>query len=214
MAATADLVFPQNAPPPVPRGRSPNPGLIDQRVRLSGITWGDYQRLLDLRGESAVPRLTYLNGELELMSPSVDHEGQKTRLGRLIEFYAGLSGIAVEGFGSWTLHSEQQKRGAEADECYLLGPLTGPPTLPDFAIEVIWTHGGIDKLEVYRGLGVPEVWVWQDGRLRFYSLEDAGYRATVRSRFLPALDPHLIEECMAAPSQTEALAVLRARLGA
>ena len=85
MAATADLVFPQNAPPSVPRFASPNPGLIDQRVRLSGVAWGDHQRLLDLRGDRAVPRLTYLNGDLELMPPSVDHEGQKTRLGRLIE---------------------------------------------------------------------------------------------------------------------------------
>jgi hypothetical protein len=44
----------------------------------------------------------------------------------------------------------------------------GTPSLPDVAIEVIWTRGGLDKLDVYRGLGVPEVWTWQEGRLRFY----------------------------------------------
>jgi hypothetical protein len=32
-----------------------------------------------------------------------------------------------------------------------------PPQVPDIAIEVVWTSGGIDKLEVYRGLDVPEV---------------------------------------------------------
>jgi Uma2 family endonuclease len=192
---------------------APDPASIDQRVLFSGVGWGDYQRLLDLRGERAVPRLVYLDGELELMSPSVEHEGLKTRLGRLIEFYAGLGGIALEGFGSWTLRGEQQQRGAEADECYLIGPLTGTPTLPDFVVEVVWTRGGLDKLEIYRGLGVPEVWIWQDGRLRFYTLADDGYRACARSRFLPALDPRLIQDCMAAPSQTEALGLLRTRLG-
>ena len=216
MAATADRLSVPPAlpalPPTVSPDLGPDPGRIDQRVRLTGVSWGDYQRLLDLRGERAVPRLTYLAGELELMSPSIYHEESKTRLGRLIEFYGVLTGIPVEGFGSWTLHNEEQERGAEADECYVIGPLSGTPTLPDFAVEVVWTRGGIDKLEVYRGLEVPEVWVWQEGRLRFYTLGDDGYRAAVRSRFLPALDPRLIEDCMAAASQTEALAALRARL--
>jgi Uma2 family endonuclease len=188
----------------------PDPDLIDQRTVLQGVAWADYQRLLDLRGERSVPRLTYLDGELELMTPSVNHEGRKTRLGRLIEAYAELSGIPLEGFGSWTLRSELKRRGVEADECYLLGPLSGPPELPDFAIEVVWTRGGIDKLEVYRGFGVSEVWIWQDRQLRFYVLGNDGYRVAVRSRFLPGLDPRLIEDCMEA-SQTEAVAMLRSR---
>jgi len=221
MAATADrLSVPpaSRATPPMPPPSSvpdpgPDPSRIDQRVRLTGVTWADYQRLLDLRGERAVPRLTYLAGELELMSPSFYREESKTRLGRLIEFYSELTGVPLEGFGSWTLHNEEQERGAEADECYVIGPLTGTPTLPDFAVEVVWTRGGIDKLEVYRGLGVPEVWVWQEGRLRFFNLGEDGYRAAVRSRFLPGLDPRVMEECMAAASQNEALAALRARLG-
>ena len=204
MAATAASLATPVAPP--------DPAPIDQRVLLRGVAWGDYLRLLELRGERAVPRLTYLDGELELMSPSVDHEGMKKRLARLLEDYARICHIPLEGFGSWTLHSEQQQRGAEADECYLIGPLTGTPTRPQFAIEAIWTRGGLDKLKVYQGLGVPEVWIWQDGRLRFHALGDDGYRSALRSGFLPGLDPRLIEECMAAPNQTEALALLRARL--
>lgn len=189
----------------------PDPDLIDQRIELRGVAWADYERLLDLRGERSVPRLTYLDGELELMTPSVDHEALKTRLGRLIEAYAELRGIPLEGFGSWTLRSELQRRGVEADECYAIGPLSGTPDAPDFAIEVVWTRGGIDKLEVYRGLGVREVWIWQSHRLRFYALDNEGYRTAAGSRFLPGLDPCLIEDCMDAPSQTEAVALLRSR---
>ncbi len=39
---------------------------------------------------------------------------------------------------------------------------------PDLAIEVIWTSGGIDKLESYRGLGVGEVWFWREGRMEVF----------------------------------------------
>ena len=69
MAATADRLPSPAAPP--------NPALIDQRVLLSGVAWSDYQRLLDLRGDRAGPRMTYLEGVLELMSPSVGHESLK-----------------------------------------------------------------------------------------------------------------------------------------
>jgi hypothetical protein len=46
----------------------------DDIIVLRGATWADYQRLLELRGERPVPRLSYLAGVLELMSPSRSHE--------------------------------------------------------------------------------------------------------------------------------------------
>lgn len=186
---------------------------IDQRVHLHGVSWPAYETLLAVRGDQGGVRVTYLEGELELMTPSVNHEALKKRLARLIEAYAEASGIELEGFGSWTVKSEPEKRGVEADECYVIGPVTTPPSIPDIAIEVVWTSGGIDKLEVYRGLGIPEVWIWQDGALRFFLLRDGNYLSATRSRLLPALDPELIMRCMAEPSQTRALHALRAALG-
>jgi len=123
-----------------------------------------------------------------------------------------VTGIELEGFGSWTLKSQPERRGAEADECYLMGPILEMPPMPDIAIEVIWTSGGIDKLEVYRGLGVPEVWIWQGGALRFFLLEETRYLGSTRSRLLPGLDPALIVRCMGEPSQTAAVRALRAAL--
>ena len=41
----------------------------------------------------------------------------------------------------------------EADECYVVGVLEAEPERPDLAVEVVWTGGGLSKLEVYRGLG-------------------------------------------------------------
>ncbi len=186
---------------------------LDQRVCLHDIAWADYEALLAARGDQPGVRVTYLEGELELMTPSVHHESLKTRLARLVEAYAEEAGIALEGFGSWTVKSPATRRGAEVDECYVIGPFTELPEIPDVAIEVVWTRGGIDKLEVYRGLGVREVWVWQDGGLRFFLLQDGAYLAATRSGLLPGLDPGLIAQCMEAPSQTEALKRLRAALG-
>ena len=47
---------------------------IDQRVRLHDISWEDYEALLAMRGESSALRVTYLEGELEIMAPSLNHE--------------------------------------------------------------------------------------------------------------------------------------------
>jgi len=198
MPATAQV-----STPPAPQ---------DQRVCLHDIAWEDYEALLAIRGERAGLRITFLKGELELMSPSVTHEGYKTLLGRLLEAWAEERGVELEGFGSWTVKSQAVERGAEPDECYLIGPLAGKPEVPDIAIEVVWTAGGIDKLEVYRGLRVPEVWVWKDGALRFFALEGDGYLACPRSRLLPGLDPALIARCMGEASQTQAVRVLRSAL--
>ena len=66
-------------------------------MSLSGANWEAYERLLELRGERRVPRITYLEGQLELMSPSRYHEIDKKRLARLLEAWAEEKGIALEG---------------------------------------------------------------------------------------------------------------------
>ena len=196
---------------------APSPDLniaahVDQRVTLHGVSWSEYEALLAMRGESSGTRVTYLEGELELMTPSVDHEDIKKRLARLLEAYAEESGNDLEGFGSWTVRSEPKERGAEADECYVVGIPESRPERPDISIEVIWTSGGLNKLEVYRVLEVPEVWIWRDGFLRFHLLKGGEYVVSPRSALLPGLDPALIARCMEAPSQTRAVATLRQAL--
>ena len=185
------------------------PDYIDQRVILHGVRWQDYEALLAIRGESNAIRVTYLGGKLELVSPSFEHETFKKTLGRLIETYADERGIDLIGCGSWTVRNE---RGAEADECYVLGPIQAPPEVPDLAVEIVLTSGGLDKLEVHRGLGVPEVWIWQSGALAIYVLAGDAYHQALRSRLLPGLDPDLIVRCMSYPSQAEAVRGLREAL--
>lgn len=183
---------------------------IDQRVRLHDISWQGFESVLTLRGDRGGVRICYLQGELELMSPSFNHEFYKTLIGRLVEAYAEERSIELTGCGSWTVKFEVKERGVEPDECYVVGRLDDPPEIPDFAIEVVWTSGGIDKLEIYRGLGIPEVWIWRNGGLQFFALEDGAYAPSAHSRFLPDLDPALIIRCMGESSQTQAVRTLRA----
>ena len=184
----------------------------DQRVRLHDVGWREYESLLTIRGEQSGVRLTYLEGELELMRPSIEHEALKTRLARLLEAYAEERGIELEGYGSWTVKSEDRQRGAEADECYVLGTPATSPQAPDLAIAVVWTSGGIDKLEVYRGLGVAEVWFWRDGGLRFFILQGERHVGATRSGLLPGLDPELLARFMTGATQTQAARAYRAAL--
>jgi Uma2 family endonuclease len=183
----------------------------DQRVILHDVSWKEFELLLAIRGNEAGVRMTYLNGELELMTPSRSHEGIKTTIGRILEAYALRYDLALEGFGSWTLKDAPQGRALEPDECYILGEAA--KDRPDLAIEVVWTAGGIDKLEVCRGLGVQEVWLWRKGEIELHLLGGDSYTRSDRSRLLPELDLPLVARCiLEARSQTEAVKTFLASL--
>ena len=183
---------------------------LDQRVQIRA-SYRDYLAMDRARGDRPSPKLTYLSGTLELMTLSQDHEFTKKTLARLVESCCEELGIPLNGFGSWTLQSEAADRGIEPDECYVLGE-NRHPEKPDLAIEVIWTHGGIDKLEVYRGLGVREVWFWEDGKITVHELHRG--KCAPKSRLLPALDLQIVGELAAYPSQSAAVRELRHRLRA
>src|SRR5688572_8660201 len=119
-----------------------DPRTMDHFVYLH-VDWNGYQQLLAMRGESSVPRITYLEGLAELMSPSRYHEIDKTRFARLLETWSEIAGVPLEGYGSWTLEDEKADRGAEADECYTVRRVVkSDEERPDIAIEVVWTSGG------------------------------------------------------------------------
>ncbi len=64
-----------------------------------------------------------------------------------------------------------------------------PRGTPDLAIEVGWSRSGIDKLEIYRRLGVREVWRWDDDEIApMHRLARGQYRRRVGSIVLRALD--------------------------
>ena len=79
---------------------------------------------------------------------------------------------------------------------------------------VILTRGSLDKLDIYRRLGVTEVWLWKMNRLKLYHLreetpsvfeETYGYEQIVTSEVLPELDMALLEQCVFISDQIEAI---------
>lgn len=161
----------------------------DQRLLLHGVAWDQYCALLDALGDTAGLRVTYLDGALELMSPSSAHEVWKKIFARFLEAYAEEADINLNGFGSTTYRNKKAKRGAEPDECYTIGR---GKTVPDLAIEVVLNAPKIDKLDVYRGLGVGEVWIHHRGKLTIHVLTPEGYVEREKSALLPELDLELL----------------------
>jgi hypothetical protein len=82
---------------PIPEPADPK--TMDHFVYLR-VDWQGYQQLLAMRGESSVPRITYLEGLAELMSPSRYHEIDKKRFARLLEAWSEIAGVPLEGYGS------------------------------------------------------------------------------------------------------------------
>jgi Uma2 family endonuclease len=183
----------------------------DKIVVLQGLNWSDYQRMLELRGDASVPRLAYLEGALEIMTPAPAHVSLTSRIGHLLAAWCLERGVDFSAYGSWTLEDKATQRGIEPDECYVFGsdPAARQPHL---ALEVIWTSGGLRKLDIYQKLGVREVWSWRKGRLFIQVMSGERYLDAAASSVLPGID--LVELCsyLDRPTTNEAAREYRAAL--
>ncbi|MEG4500264.1 Uma2 family endonuclease [Microcoleus sp. F10-C6] len=157
---------------------------------LSNVTWETLEKLdADLAETGA--HLTYLDGCLEIMAPfSEEHEESRNTLDQLLEIYMRTKDIRFYGRGSTTIGMKELGARKEPDESYCLGTRK---SVPDLAIEVTVTSGGIDTLEIYRRIGVREVWFWEDGVISVYCLRYTGYELVSKSELLPELDLRSIE---------------------
>ncbi len=180
----------------------------DRRFVLYGIDWDTYEQLRERSGNGL--RLTYLEGTLELMSPSFTHEDLKTLIARLLEAWAEENDVDLNGYGNVTLKSRPKARALEPDECYCVGKIHATP---DIAIEVVLSSGYLDKLEVYRGLGVREIWAFKDGKIGVLELVGDEYVPRDASAVLPAIDlDALVRFVESGKSQTQQVKAYRATL--
>ncbi|XZN90893.1 MAG: Uma2 family endonuclease [Microcoleus sp.] len=184
--------------------------LPEQRVVLEGVSWQQYELLLATFGDDfPALRLSYLEGMLEIMSTSPLHEELKKMIGMLMEAYFQDTRTRFHAIGSATFRKVSKQRGLEPDECYCLGQ---KKDFPDLAIEVVLSSGIVDKLEIYRGLGVTEVWVWEAGRFTIHHLRAEGYECVVRSELLPECDMELLANYVKPEEQFDAVIAFRDEL--
>lgn len=183
----------------------------DHFVHLHGVSWEDYERIVAIRGDRSAPRISFVDGELEIMSPSNNHELIANHIARLVEVWCLEHDVEFNAVGSWTIGEKRKKRAAEPDECYVFGPMAGRK-VPDLAIEVVWTWGGIDKLEIYRKLGVREVWFWEKGVITPYRLYGERYRRIASSKALAGIDLERLATFLDRSSTSKAIRDYRADL--
>ncbi|MGB3309208.1 MAG: Uma2 family endonuclease [Nodosilinea sp.] len=170
------------------------------------LTWREFkaiEQLLDHPGY----RLSFLDGVLEIRRmPGEPHETVKKRIAALLELYLLMAGFDFTPTGSMTLESEGGAVKREADESYKLAP---GRDRPDLAIEVVFSTGGISKLEAYRRLKIKEIWFWEDGVLAVYHLRGANdalsYEQVATSEEVSGIDLTLLLRCINMANHVEAV---------
>ena len=163
----------------------------EERFITNEVSWQQYETLLSKLEDNCYYRVTYLDGVLEILSPSRRHEGTKKRIATLLEVYFEETDTEYFPLGSTTLRKQERRGGTEPDESYCIGT---EKEFPDLAVEVVFTSGGVDKLAVYQSLGVAEVWFWEKSRFSLHRLRGDKYEPIIKSELLPDLDLALLAE--------------------
>lgn len=169
----------------------------EARATYFGLSWERYLALDEALGEDRPgPLLCYLDGALEIMTTSGEHERVKRWVGGFVDLYLDEAEIDSVTRGQATMRLALKNAGAEPDESWCIGQ---EKEFPDLVFEVALSSGGLSKLELYRRFAVPEVWIWRKGGLEVHALleDGSGYeRLGAVSRLLPGLDVPLLERCV------------------
>jgi Uma2 family endonuclease len=170
------------------------PKNADRQIVYSGIDWQQFKLIQAGFADAPGIRLAYFNQTIEILMPGRTHELFKSIIGMLIELFCLEMAIEFEPTGSMTQEREGEV-SLEADESYCFGT---SKSIPDLAIEVVLTSGGMEKLQRYQLLGISEVWFWQDGVFSLYCLRDGMYDRITRSEIpeLTSLDIDLLTRCV------------------
>lgn len=178
-----------------PRGAAPAALFGSEKgVAMTEVSWQEYVQFLGMfkrrRALSA-----FLDGTLELMSPSHSHELYKNAIHDMILGLIVAFDLPYVNMGSATFRSEKGSYGVEPDDCWWIGnaarvagkteidPSGDPP--PDIMVEVDLSRDSSMRLAVYRAMKVPEVWGYDGKTLVVKRLTRAGDRPVSESISFP-----------------------------
>jgi Uma2 family endonuclease len=181
---------------------------------LRNVEWATYCKLRDDPANDHL-RMTYLDGDLTIVSPHLVHDGESRLILMVVMAVARAYRIRFMAVGTTTLRKEGrgplQGAGEEPDEGFFLGgdvarvrgktvldlAIDPPPTL---ALEVDNTASSEAALPTYARIGVPEVWRFDvtEGTLWFGRLVGDHYEEVHRSLGLPRLTPTLVLQALEA----------------
>ena len=170
---------------------------VDQPVLMDGVSWETYEALLADGGDRRRTRMTFDQGVLEIVTPSYGHEHAGNILTSVAQALMDARRQDYAPAGSTTFKDQGAGRGFEPDASYYVEHAarirgltridldSDPP--PDLVIEIDVSRSSLNKLPVYAGLGVPEVWRHQHGRVQMYRLEAGSYVEIDDSTVIPGL---------------------------
>ncbi|ACK66468.1 protein of unknown function DUF820 [Rippkaea orientalis PCC 8801] len=176
-------------------------------ILIEQVSWDHYEALLEELGEDRrIPRVNYCQGTLELMSPLPAHERPHRIIAYIVTAILDAQNRDWEDFGSTTF-KKPKKAGLEPDTCFYIENARqvrsllrmdmkiNPP--PDLAIESDVTSK--TTMDAYEVIGVPEVWIYDNNRLKIYLLQQEGYGETTNSLIFPDINvveiiPKLVEQ--------------------
>jgi Uma2 family endonuclease len=175
----------------------------ETRMVLENVAWQTFVALAEQR-RGSVPRMTYDQGVLELMSPKREHVNIACLLGRIVETYSELKNIEIISVASVTVKRSDLSKAFEADESYYIANavrLMGKKELdfevdppPDLIIEVELTSSAIQKMAMFATIQVPEVWRHDGESLQMFQLLQGSYQRIESSLQLPGLTTQRINE--------------------
>jgi len=192
---------------------------------VSGVSWEDYEDLLDDLDERRAVSVSYDEGTLEIMSPLSEHELYKEVISCLIRAFAEEKNLPLENLGSTTWKRRQLRKGTEADTCFyvttaprIVGKLhidlsVDPP--PDIVVEIDTTNRSQRKFTIYAALRVPEIWRYDGKLVHMYRFENGSYVTIETSTFLIGLSASLLTEFLEiskTQGQTHTLRLFRQRI--
>ena len=170
---------------------------VNQRLILQGINWEFYEQLLEEFKSSNALHFAYDNGILEVEVPLGKHEIPIRILADLVSNLCVEKDIEVRNVGSTTFRKRAKAKGIEPDTAFYIQneaqvrglldlDLTKAPA-PDLAIEVDVTSPSLNKLPIYAGLGIAEVWLYNGKKIEFLKLNREKYEPIKNSLALPFL---------------------------
>lgn len=150
-------------------------------VTIPNVSWQEFESILQELGEKRSARVAYSKNTLEIMVPLPEHERPKDLISDIVKTLLKMTGKRYEPFGSTTFKRENTA-GVEPDACFYIQNYQrminrrrlqpdDPP--PDLAIETDVTSK--TTLDAYEAIAVPELWIYDSGKLTIYLLRDGKY---------------------------------------
>ncbi|MGD1896024.1 MAG: Uma2 family endonuclease [Phormidesmis sp.] len=166
-------------------------------VILSNQSWSDYEALLDSRGDDGFIKVSFnaQTGEITLMAPMPGHGRRIDTLSDLVKAllrhqqrdYDSAHPVTFKRF---------QEAGTEPDASFYIQnwqSISGKDRIDlskdlpaDLAIEVDLTS--LPRRDIYRVLGVPELWIYREKELKIYVLVEGRYVDSQVSPTFPDMD--------------------------